>query len=743
MVNQIGAPRRSPRFQLTPADSSSNTDTDTGTVVPGDSSQHMEEQAEGSEYSLPSEQYQDLPPLPPSPSTHPLTFYPTMSDTSVTSSLNEAAKIKKLNGPDDWVEWNRKLRGHLGMVDLWTTLTGTATVPPAGTPQHTLWETHQRKLASLLLLITGPSALSLIELKIDDTATEQYLLLKATYNTTTITTFSMLYRKIFKCSLSNHKSLKEYGEEVTNARNKLKGLGIPIPELGVTCAFLDGLDPSYQAWKDMFLGGYAKNPTTTENGKVVMIVPTIEEVLKLLIDRESSNLTPTSSSQHSASRAFNAKRRDNKDDNKESSTSSKSPARSGKSPNSQRPQRYCDVCYSTRHISAHCWYIHSEKQTEEFRKNHPNPEAIAKALDEARKANKEWQKSHPPKSLIAKAKTSTTGDKDAAWYLDSAASVHMTYHLKDYIHPDLDNQHEDIEMANGQYLKTRGAGTIALEVMVFGIPTYVHIHNVHYCPEIDSNFLSLGTFGAKGFEFYTKKGILHVKDTVGDTVLQAKCKGQIYPLLQPTTPKHSLSSTSVHTHKKTPSTPIQPVGDNLAGLFQPVGVTEALPPSTTLQKHGLPDDLQPGTDPRDFNFLDNALNQITQLLAKASNEAAYTPMPLEETDTVTNITAEINTNINPAIGYTAPPNPFILDHPRSTIYQRAISGPQPKESWQTAQQNKASSQPKKKTFRITRPLQEDKFTPIFRSDNTHVLPSPVPATKNWKMRHKKRNRRTP
>ncbi|MCJ1428807.1 hypothetical protein MMC29_006718 [Sticta canariensis] len=318
-----------------------------------------------------------------------------MSDTLVTSSLNKAAKIKKLNGPDDWVEWNRRLRGHLGMVDLWTTLTGTATIPAEGTPQHTLWETHQRKLASLLLLITGPSALSLIELKIDDTATEQYLLLKATYNTTTITTFSMLYRKIFKCSLSNHKSLKEYGEEVTNARNKLKELGIPIPELGVTCAFLDGLDPSYQAWKDMFLGGYAKNPTTTENGKVVMIVPTIEEVLKLLIDRESSNLTPTSSSKHSASRALNAQGRDNKDDKKGSSTSSKSPGHGGKSPNSQRPQRYCDVCYSTRHIAAHCWYTHSEKQTEEFKKKHPNPEAIAKALDEARTANHPSSSSSP------------------------------------------------------------------------------------------------------------------------------------------------------------------------------------------------------------------------------------------------------------------------------------------------------------------------------------------------------------
>ena len=150
-------------------------------------------------------------------------------------------------------------------------------------------------------------------------------------------------------------------------------------------------------------------------------------------------------------------------------------------------------------------------------------------------------------------------------------------------------------------------------------------------------------------------------------------------------------------------------------------------------------------------------------------------MPLEETETVTNITAEINTNTIPAIDYTASLNAFILDHHRSTaqddytdldnhgfaekaktqdilpkhgiktpkIYQEAIPGPQPKESWQTARQKKANSQFKRKTSRITRPFQEDKFTPIFRPDNTHILPSLVPVTKNWKMRRKRYDRQWP
>ncbi|MCJ1270664.1 hypothetical protein MMC22_010561 [Lobaria immixta] len=208
-------------------------------------------------------------PIPdPYPHPPPLPHY-TMSDSSITSALNKASEIKKLNGPDDWVEWNRKLRGHLGMVSLWKILTGETPAPVTETAEHTVWQLNQDRLASLLLLVTGPSALSLVELNIDNTATEQYQVLKNAYNTTTITIYSTLYRQIFQCNIANHKSLKEYDE------------------LAVTCAFLNGLDASYQAWKDMFLGGYAKNPTTVQNGQEVMVVPTLEEILKLLIDREA------------------------------------------------------------------------------------------------------------------------------------------------------------------------------------------------------------------------------------------------------------------------------------------------------------------------------------------------------------------------------------------------------------------------------------------------------------------------
>jgi hypothetical protein len=166
---------------------------------------------------------------------------------NISSSLSEASDISKLNGPDDWVVWNRTLKGHLSMIDLWDILTG-ADIKPDEKIHPTeaiMWSKHQKKLNGLLILIIGPSALSIIEMNASKTVTKLYQLLKAEYNTLTLTTFSILYRKIFRCSLANYKTLREYFDDVVRARNKLKELSDLVSEMIITKCFLDGLDSSY------------------------------------------------------------------------------------------------------------------------------------------------------------------------------------------------------------------------------------------------------------------------------------------------------------------------------------------------------------------------------------------------------------------------------------------------------------------------------------------------------------------
>jgi hypothetical protein len=85
-------------------------------------------------------------------------------------------------------------------------------------------------------------SLLIIEMHAEKNATTKYNLLKTEYNTLFITTFSTLYKKIFKCFITNHKDIRKDDHEITHSRNKLKELDKSINKLIVTCCFLDELN---------------------------------------------------------------------------------------------------------------------------------------------------------------------------------------------------------------------------------------------------------------------------------------------------------------------------------------------------------------------------------------------------------------------------------------------------------------------------------------------------------------------
>ena len=319
--------------------------------------------------------------------------------------------------------------------------------------------------------------------------TKQYEILKKEFDSHTVTTYSLLYRQIFKCNIADHKNLQEYGEAVTKARNKLLKLGNPLPELAVTCAFLDGLDTSYQAWKDMYLGGYSKNGVDRDGKR---IVPTIEEMLKLVIDRESGAKVSTLS--QSTTRAFKASQEAKKPKERRSS--------------SKDEKKDCTHYLSDRHNSFSCWYIHPEIAPKSFCQRYNTKKKRKAALAEFRAIISEWKKTHPKKGMIANICANITASrkqlKDHQWYMDTAAAIHMTHDLRLYINSDLDPIQEWFKMADGHKIQTHGLGIIALETLMDGESKYVYLHNVHYCLELDLNLLSLGVLEKKGFEFSGK-----------------------------------------------------------------------------------------------------------------------------------------------------------------------------------------------------------------------------------------------
>ncbi len=75
--------------------------------------------------------------------------------------------------------------------------------------------------------------------------------------------------------------------------------------------------------------------------------------------------------------------------------------------------------------------------------------------------------------------------------MDTAAVANMPHDFSLYITPDLDNQTADIETANSIDLRTQGAGTIDLHILVKNEHMYMELSNVHYLPELDANLISL------------------------------------------------------------------------------------------------------------------------------------------------------------------------------------------------------------------------------------------------------------
>jgi murein tripeptide amidase MpaA len=171
---------------------------------------------------------------------------------SIISVLIKAKEISSLIESADWSKWNRKLKNYLSMIELWKILIEDSS-ESTDSEKHISWSEKQKQLKKLLDLILETSTRNLIERITDKNATQQYKILENEYNKISISIFSQMYKRVFKCSLFNHKSIQKYDDELINVRNKLIELERSIDELIVTCVFLNGLDDSYQKWKNMWI----------------------------------------------------------------------------------------------------------------------------------------------------------------------------------------------------------------------------------------------------------------------------------------------------------------------------------------------------------------------------------------------------------------------------------------------------------------------------------------------------------
>ncbi len=448
---------------------------------------------------------------------------------SIISVLVKAREIASLNESADWFEWNRKLKNYLSMINLWKILIDDSSESSfIDSDKHVSWSEKQEQLKRLSDLILTTSTRSLIERITDKNATQQYKILENEYNKISISTFSQMYRRVFKCSLFNHKSIQEYDDEIINARNKLIELKRSIDELTITCVFLNGLDESYQEWKDMWINS---QDIYIKDNRKDLVVSKIEEILIKLMNREAfrkSNVSISKNEQSQKNKIFATKKRNESSDNR----------REKDDDDDDKKKKKCFNCNSLNHAAKDCWYVHSEKANEKFRVKYLTKESRKMIMNEMKKAQKEWAEKDDKndfKKRILSVRViliDLEEKKDDQWYLNSIAIVHVTHDLRLFVSDLNVDVIEWIETANDEQIKTRGTGTIRLEMNVADKNISVTMSDVHYCLELNSNLISLSVLEAKKFDFRDRKDWLSVINEDDDVVLQAKRQNNVYSLLQ-------------------------------------------------------------------------------------------------------------------------------------------------------------------------------------------------------------------
>ena len=204
--------------------------------------------------------------------------------------------------------------------------------------------------------------------------------------------------------------------------------------------------------------------------------------------------------------------------------------------NSNRTKKgICYYCGKPGHFKRECRKLLAEQET---RQNDSDTQDARKGVDGRHQAaivtscnepgmyERAWAASRQVRTVASRNKAQQTDP----WYLDSAATSHMTNCQDLFI---AYKQGDDtVTVADGRQLTSQGQGTIRVQFE----GTWVQIHQVLYVPGLQGNLLSIGQLAEKGIEchFSSQGAVLRHN---GETHAHASREGRNY-VLHPTQGAH-------------------------------------------------------------------------------------------------------------------------------------------------------------------------------------------------------------
>lgn len=193
--------------------------------------------------------------------------------------------------------------------------------------------------------------------------------------------------------------------------------------------------------------------------------------------------------------------------------------------NANNGQIMCYFCQQYGHLKSDCPKYIAWKRKQRRRKEQ------GKAAIENNTSSDDddsFSDNTPHQAYIATSNSSQTN-----WYLDTAASNHMTNDISFF--ETIDTSYTStVNVANGQACKVYGAGEGRIECLTKkGKTTVLKLTNVLYVPNFDCSLISIGTLDKLGFrlEIINNQMVIYTKNNnemaIGDAL------GQIYKLRRP------------------------------------------------------------------------------------------------------------------------------------------------------------------------------------------------------------------
>ena len=186
----------------------------------------------------------------------------------------------------------------------------------------------------------------------------------------------------------------------------------------------------------------------------------------------------------------------------------------------------CDECNWFH--GGDCWMTHSEKANQVWRdKNKDRLVEFQKKKSEKKNKNKGKEKA---------CCAINASIKDPGFYFDSAASLHYTYFMTWYREdPTLLNEPIEVKACDEGTVYATHRGTIQLDTLITNDDgndeeCRLSIKDVHFCPEMNTNLLSLGTLVRNGLSFGAAKKRLTVTDDDDDTIMEGALINTLFKL---------------------------------------------------------------------------------------------------------------------------------------------------------------------------------------------------------------------